>query len=81
MRFLLRAIRGIGSLAFVLGLATAIFGGIPWHVLVAADPALPLWLQTAIFGLLGGIVVVLLTVALEQRKGRCLPTLKAGSCC
>ena len=70
MRILLSIVRGIGSLAFVLGLFTAIFAGIPWHVLVAADPALPLWLQTAIFGLLGGIVVVLLTVALEQKKGK-----------
>ncbi len=70
MRFLLGMFRGIGSLAFVLGLFTVIFAGIPWHVLVAADPALPLWLQIAIFGLLGGIVVVLLTVALEQRTGK-----------
>ncbi len=66
MRILLRMVRGIGSLAFVLGLSTAIFGGMPWYVLVAAKPAMPIWLQAAILGLLGGIVVVLLTVALEQ---------------
>jgi uncharacterized protein YbjQ (UPF0145 family) len=54
----------------VLGLFTAIFAGIPWHVLVAADPVVPLWLRIAVFGLLGGILVVLLTVSLEQRKGK-----------
>ncbi len=70
MRMLLGIVRGIGSLAFVLGLATAIFGGIPWYVFIAADPALPQWLQIAIFCLLGGIFVVLLTVALEQKKGK-----------
>ncbi|MFC1694476.1 YbjQ family protein, partial [Candidatus Latescibacterota bacterium] len=42
--------------------------GIPWHVMVADDPVVPLWLKTAVFCLLGGILVVLLTVAIEQRK-------------
>jgi len=62
--------RHIGSLAFVLGLFSAVFCGIPWYVMVADDPVLPWWLKTAIFCLLGGILVVLLTVALEQRKNR-----------
>jgi uncharacterized protein YbjQ (UPF0145 family) len=60
----------IGSLAFVLGLFTAIFAGIPWYVIVTDDPLLPWWLRIAVFGLLGGILLVLLTVAFEQRKNR-----------
>ncbi len=60
-------LRHIGSLAFVLGLFSAVFAGIPWYVIVSDDPVLPWWLKTAIFCLLGGILVVLLTVALEQK--------------
>jgi uncharacterized protein YbjQ (UPF0145 family) len=63
----MKTIRHIGSLAFVLGLFTVIFAGIPWHVMVADDPAVPWWLRTAVFCLLGGILMVLLTVALEQK--------------
>jgi len=29
-----KVIRQIGSLAFVLGLFTCIFAGVPWHVMV-----------------------------------------------
>jgi len=63
----MKIIRHIGSLAFVLGLFTTVFGGIPWYVIVADDPVMPWWFRTAVFCLLGGILVVLLTVALEQR--------------
>ena len=75
----MKIIRHIGSLAFVLGLFIALFAGIPWYVVVADDPALPWWLKLAIFCLLGGILVVLLTVALEQKRnkistGHSLPT-------
>jgi uncharacterized protein YbjQ (UPF0145 family) len=63
-------LRHIGSLAFVFGLFSAVFAGIPWYVLVSDDPVLPWWLKTAIFCLLGGILLVLLTVALEQRINR-----------
>ncbi len=66
----MKTLRHIGSLAFVLGLFTAVFAGIPWYVIVAEDPVQPWWLRTAIFLLLGGILVVLLTVALEQRKNK-----------
>ena len=62
--------RHIGSLAFVLGLFTAVFAGIPWYMIVADDPVVPWWLRMAVFCLLGGILVVLLTVALEQRKNK-----------
>ena len=63
----MKALRYIGSTAFVLGLFVTIFAGVPWHIRVADDPAVPLWLQTAIFCLLGGILVVLVSVAIEQK--------------
>jgi len=66
----MKTVRQIGSLAFVLGLFTAIFAGMPWYVMVADDPVLPWWLRIAVFCLLGGILVVLLTLALEQWKNR-----------
>ena len=40
----MKVIRQIGSLAFVLGLFVSVFAGIPWHVVVADDPVVPLWL-------------------------------------
>ena len=79
----MRTLRHIGSLAFVGGLFTVVFAGIPWHVMVADDPAVPWWLRIAVFCLLGGILVVLLTVAFEQRKnrpsGEDLPTAESDS--
>ena len=66
----MKILRPIGSLAFVLGLFTAIFAGIPWYVVVEDDPVIPWWLRIAIFCLLGGILLVLLTVAFEQRKNK-----------
>ncbi len=71
----MKIIRHIGSIAFVLGLFTVVFVGMPWHVIVSQDPVVPWWLRIAVFCLLGGILVVLLTVALEpteeqnERKG------------
>ncbi|MFB0524060.1 MAG: YbjQ family protein [Phycisphaerae bacterium] len=66
----MKVIRQIGSLAFVLGLFVVVFAGIPWHVLVKDDPVVPWWLRIAVFCLLGGILVVLLTLALEQAKSK-----------
>jgi len=66
----MKIVRNIGSLAFVLGLFVAVFVGMPWYMMVSDDPVVPWWLKTAVFCLLGGILVVLLTVALEQRKIR-----------
>ena len=63
----MKILRNIGSLAFVLGLFTVIFAGVPWHVMTSQDPVVPWWLRIAIFCLLGGILVVLVTVALEQK--------------
>jgi uncharacterized protein YbjQ (UPF0145 family) len=64
----MKTIRHFGSLAFVLGLFTVLFVGVPWYVIVGDDPVLPWWFRVAVFSLLGGILVVLLTVAVEQRK-------------
>ena len=69
----MKILRHIGSLAFVLGLFTAVFVGMPWYVIVSDDPVIPWWLRAAIFCLLGGILLVLLTVALEQRKNKTSP--------
>jgi len=63
----MKTIRRIGSLAFVLGLFTVVFAGVPWHVMVVDDPVVPWWLRIAVFCLLGGILVVLLTLAVEQK--------------
>ena len=64
----MKALRHIGSLAFVLGLFVSIFAGLPWYVMVADDPILPWWFRIAVFCLLGGILVVLITLALEQKR-------------
>ena len=66
----MKVLRHTGSLAFVLGLFVAVFGGVPWHVIVADDPVVPWWLKTAVFCLLGGILVVLVSVAIEQRMSK-----------
>ncbi len=66
----MKIVRQIGSLAFVLGIFTVVFAGVPWYVIVPDPnvPVVPWWLQIAVFCLLGGILVVLVTVAIEQRK-------------
>ena len=64
----MKIVRQIGSLAFVLGLFTAIFVGIPWYVIIEDDPVVPWWLRIAIFCLLGGILLVMITLAFEQKK-------------
>jgi uncharacterized protein YbjQ (UPF0145 family) len=63
----MKILRHIGSVAFVLGLFTAVFAGLPWYVMVAENPVVPWWLKLAVFCLLGGILVVLATLALERR--------------
>ena len=62
----MRVLRQIGSLAFVAGLFVTIFAGVPWSVITYEDPVVPGWLRAAIFCLLGGILLVLLTLAAEQ---------------
>ena len=68
----MKALRHIGSLAFVLGLFVSLFAGMPWYVMVADDPVIPWWLRIAVFCLLGGILVVLVTLALEQKGNTAL---------
>jgi len=63
---LVKFLRSIGSLAFVIGLFTAIFVGGIWEVY--NSPELPWWLKIAIYFLLGGILLVLVSVAIEKRK-------------
>jgi uncharacterized protein YbjQ (UPF0145 family) len=64
----MKVIRLIGSIIFVLGLFIAVFAGIPWYVY--NEPLLPLWLEIAVYAFLGGILLVLLTVAVEQRRSK-----------
>jgi uncharacterized protein YbjQ (UPF0145 family) len=64
----MKLLRHVGSVAFVLGLFVVIFAGMPWYMIVAEDPVVPWWLRIAVFCLLGGILLVLATVALEQMK-------------
>ncbi len=66
----MKILRHIGSLAFVLGLFTAIFVGLPWYVY--HEPTLPWWLKAAIYCIMGGILLVLLMVGIEQRKAKSL---------
>jgi uncharacterized protein YbjQ (UPF0145 family) len=65
---IMKVIRAFGSLAFVLGLFTAIFVGISWGMHVSDDPIIPLWLKIAVYAILGGILLVMFTVALEKKK-------------
>ena len=37
----MKALRQIGTAAFVFGLFTTIFAGLLWHVVVADDPVVP----------------------------------------
>ena len=62
----MKTLRQIGSTVFVAGLFVTIFAGVPWHVIVADDPVVPMWLRIAIFCFLGGFLVVLGTLACEQ---------------
>lgn len=66
----MKALRNVGSLAFVCGLSVAVFVGVPWHVITSTDPVIPLWLRAAIFCILGGLLVVLATLALEQANAK-----------
>ncbi len=59
-------IRFIGSLAFVLGLVTTVFVGMPWYLY--HDPLLPWWLKVAVYSILGGVLLVLLSLMGEQKQ-------------
>jgi len=66
----MKALRNLGSLAFVCGLFVSVFVGMPWHVITSTDPVIPMWLRTAIFCMLGGLLVVLAALALEQKMAQ-----------
>ncbi len=63
----MKTIRLLGGLAFALGLFVVVFAGMPWYVY--HDPLTPWWLKAAIYCLMGGVLVVLLTAAAESRAG------------
>ena len=64
----MKQLKLIGSLAFVLGLFVTMFVGAAY--MIYHEPTLPWWLKIAIYFILGGIFVVLVTVVLEQQKLR-----------
>jgi len=64
----MKFVRYLGSLAFVFGLFTVVFVGVPWYTVNAQNPANPWWLQGAVFLLMSGILLVLLSVALDQKN-------------
>ena len=64
----MKVIRSIGSLAFVLGIFVTVFIGMPWHIY--HEPTLAGWMKIAIYVLLGGVFLVLLTLIVEQKKGK-----------
>ena len=80
---MLKTIRRLGSLAFVVGFFVVIFLAIPWHVTVLNDPAmggpLPWWVKAAVYLLLGGIAVVLISVAVEQSLSAAVEQALQGS--
>jgi uncharacterized protein YbjQ (UPF0145 family) len=68
-----KALRQVGSAGFALGLFTLIFVCMPWYVTVVDNPQvggpLPWWFRTTVYVFLGGVVVVLGSVAVEQISG------------
>ncbi|MFC1467197.1 YbjQ family protein [Verrucomicrobiota bacterium] len=64
----MKTLQQIGSLAFVIGFFTSLFAGIPWYVVAVEDPVTPWWLRIAAFLLIGGMLLVLLTLAKEQSQ-------------
>lgn len=61
----MKVIRWMGGLAFMIGLLIIVFIGIPWYVY--QDPMLPWWMKTAVYLVMGGILVVLAAVGVEYR--------------
>ena len=69
-----RWMRRIGSLAFVLGFFTIVFAVMPWVVTVVDSPdiggPLPGWVRLAVYLLLGGVALVLVSLAIGRRHDR-----------
>jgi uncharacterized protein YbjQ (UPF0145 family) len=66
----MKTIRIIGVGIFVVALFIMVFIGIPWHIW--QEPTIPLWLKIVTYCIIGGILVLLLTVAAERQKGSAL---------
>jgi len=77
-----RMIRLTGSTCFVVGFFVLLFVAIPWLVTVVDDPAiggpLPWWVRFAVYLFIGGIAVVLLSVAFEQASAASRATRETG---
>ena len=67
---MLKLIRLLGSSSFALGFFTILFIGIPWLVTIVNNPdiggPLPWWFKGSVYLLLGGVAVVMISVAIEQ---------------
>lgn len=67
---MLKLIRLLGSSSFALGFFTIIFVGMPWLVTIVNNPdiggPLPWWFKGSVYLLLGGVAVVMISVAIEQ---------------
>ncbi|MGL1892889.1 MAG: YbjQ family protein [Spirochaetaceae bacterium] len=61
---LIKFFRLLGSLGFIGGIFVLFFVGMPWYIY--QDETLPPWLKVAIYCFLGGLFLVLITVAAEQ---------------
>jgi len=68
---MLKGLTLLGSLAFVVGFFAILFVVIPWYVTVVEDSTvagpLPWWVRGVVYLFLGGVAVVLVSVAIEQR--------------
>lgn len=64
----MKHVRQLGSLFFAVGIFIAVFVGIPWYVIASKDPVIPMLIRVAIFSLLGGMLLVLLTLAVEKLR-------------
>ena len=69
---MLKGLRLIGSVAFVVGFFSIIFAGMPWYVSAVKDlnlggEQLPWWFRGAVYLFIGGIAVVLVSLAVEVR--------------
>lgn len=62
----MKILRLFASSVFVMGLFTVVFIGTPYTIF--QEDKLPWWLKIAIYCMLGGIFVVMITLASEQKK-------------
>ena len=67
---MLKFIRLLGSSSFAVGFFAIFFIGIPWIVTIADDPNIggqfPWWFKGSVYLILGGVAIVMISVAIEQ---------------